>query len=144
MRLFLGVDPGASGAGALIDESGAVIQIQRFSETEKDISEFFQSIEPAFSILEQVHSMPKQGVASSFKFGMSYGFLRGMLIAHGIRFETVTPVSWQGKLRCRSKGDKNITKARAQELFPGAKVIHATADALLLAEFARRKELGIE
>lgn len=92
----------------------------------------------AFAIIESVHSMPKQGVASSFKFGRSYGFLRGCLIASGIPFEEVTPQRWQKELGCLSKGNKNVTKARAQQLFPSLKITHATADALLLAEYARR------
>jgi hypothetical protein len=37
-----------------------------------------------------------------------------------------------------SKGDKNVTKAKAQQLFTQLKITHATADALLIAEFARR------
>lgn len=36
------------------------------------------------------------------------------------------------------QGDKNVTKAAAQRLFPDQKVVHATADAMLLAEYARR------
>lgn len=91
-----------------------------------------------FAVIERVHSMPKQGVASSFKFGRSYGFLRGCLIASGIPFEEVTPQVWQKALGCLSRGDKNVTKARAQQLFPSLKITHATADALLLAEYARR------
>jgi hypothetical protein len=37
-----------------------------------------------------------------------------------------------------SKGDKNVTKRRAQQLFPQLKVTHAIADALLIAEYGRR------
>lgn len=40
---------------------------------------------------------------------------------------------------CLTKGDKNISKARAQQLFPTAKITHATADALLLAEWRRKQ-----
>lgn len=32
----------------------------------------------------------------------------------------------------------NVTKAKAQELFPKEKVTHATADALLLATYCKR------
>ena len=82
--------------------------------------------------------MPKQGVASTFKFGQSFGFLQGILIAAEIPFELVTPQKWQRYLGCRTKGDKNITKARAQELFPDIKCTHAVSDALLIAEYGRR------
>lgn len=150
--IFLGVDPGASGGAALITESYQVLSTVKFSETERDISEWFRDelkkahqpfdkpapFDGVAAVIERVHSMPKQGVASSFKFGQSYGFLRGMLIAHGIRFEAVTPGNWQKALGCLSRGQKNVTKAKAQEIFPGVKVTHAIADALLLAAFARR------
>jgi hypothetical protein len=39
---------------------------------------------------------------------------------------------------CLTKGDKNVSKSRAQELFPSIKVTHAIADALLIAEHNRR------
>jgi len=38
-------------------------------------------------------------------------------------------------------GDKNVSKRRAQELFPEIKITHAIADALLIAEYARRTNL---
>jgi crossover junction endodeoxyribonuclease RuvC len=139
MTYFLGVDPGASGGAALITESYEVITVVKFSETERDISEWFRTLFTGtgiHAVIERVHSMPKQGVASSFKFGQSYGFLRGMLIAHAVPFEAVTPGKWQKALGCLSRGDKNVTKAKAQEIFPGVKVTHAIADALLLAAYA--------
>jgi crossover junction endodeoxyribonuclease RuvC len=143
--IYLGVDPGKSGAIAAVRNS--YTEVRKLSETEADISSWVEYIAnlggvlggvDKFAILEQVHSMPKQGVASSFKFGASYGFCRGLLIAHKIPFETVTPSKWQAVMKCRTKGDKNVTKARAQELFPDLKITHATADALLLAEYCRR------
>ena len=96
--------------------------------------------------IEKVHSMPKQGVASSFKFGRSYGFLRGILVASQIPFEAVTPQVWQrGFSLPKGKGTakKNAHKARAQELFPSLRITHAIADALLIAEYGRRKETGL-
>ena len=94
---------------------------------------------PLFATIEAVHAFPKQGVSSTFKFGVNYGLLRGLMIAGAIPFEEVSPLKWQREMACLSKGDKNITKARAQQLFPGIKITHATADALLIAEYARRK-----
>jgi Holliday junction resolvasome RuvABC endonuclease subunit len=150
---ILGIDPGKSGALALVgkravvdgefvlvDETGVVELPFKLDNTERDIWECLVSWRPQieFAYLEKVHSMPKQGVVSSFKFGQSYGFLRGMLIALEIPWEAVTPQKWQGALSCRTKGDKNITKARAQELFPDVRVTHALADALLIAEYGRR------
>jgi len=79
-----------------------------------------------------------QGVSSTFKFGMQYGTLKGILTALHIPFELIRPVDWQRALGCMTKGDKNISKNKAQQLFPDIKVTHAKADALLLSEYCRR------
>lgn len=139
-RFYLGVDPGTSGAMALVDFHGMHVDTVKLKETQHDVWEWLDEHRSGigFAVLEKVHSMPRQGVASSFKFGESFGFCQGMLTAAGIRFELVTPQKWQKAMGCMSKGDKNVTKSRAQQLFPGTKITHAIADALLLADFARR------
>lgn len=138
----IGIDPGASGAIALI-HSG-IIHTVRMTETEADVAEFLCGWHAPldgtiFAFLERVHSMPKQGVSSSFKFGASYGFLKGLLTGLKIPFEEVTPQRWQKAMGCMTKGDKNVSKAAAQRLFPQEKVVHATADAMLIAEYCRRE-----
>lgn len=120
-------------------------------DTLQDLWELIQDIQhgqciwpnklPCKAYLEQVHSMPGQGVASSFKFGQGYGSLEMALTAAGIPFERVTPQKWQKALGCLTKGQKNVSKRKAQELFPTMKVTHATADALLIAEWGRRQNL---
>jgi Holliday junction resolvasome RuvABC endonuclease subunit len=142
--LYMGVDPGKSGAIAVIDETDMVdVGFIRNDATESDIARYISGwlLRP-FCYIERVSAMPKQGVSSTFKFGVSYGFLRGCLISSGIPFEEVTPRKWQAAMGCLSGGDKNVTKARAQQLFPQIKVIHAIADALLIAEFCRRVRTG--
>jgi len=69
---------------------------------------------------------------------MQYGTLKGILTALHIPFELIRPVDWQRALGCMTKGDKNISKTKAQQLFPDIKVTHAKADALLIAEHCRR------
>lgn len=139
--IFIGVDPGMSGAIAAIDGSGNIVRVVKNDGTERDTYEAFLGFDElvGIAVIERVHSMPKQGVSSSFKFGVSYGFLRGCLIASGVRFAEVSPQKWQAAMACRTGGDKNISKSRAQQLFPGYKITHANADALLLAEYARTK-----
>lgn len=145
MSIFaIGIDPGVSGAVAWIDHSGLAGAEKLKGMTDHDIFEILVDLRLAgdqhgvFAVLEEVHAMPKQGVSSTFKFGVSFGGLRMALAGAAIPHELVTPAKWQQAMRCRSKGDKNVTKRRAQELFPGVKVIHANADALLLAEYCRR------
>lgn len=138
----IGIDPGESGAIAHIDDDGEATFIKLKDATERDAWEWLCEHRADFAFIEAVHSMPKQGVSSSFKFGKSYGYLRGILIASGIPFQEVTPQAWQKAMQCRTGGNKNISKARAQQLFPGLKIIHANADALLIAMFCRRQNDG--
>ena len=139
--LYLGVDPGESGAMAVINADGRFGDYIKLSSTPRDIwywiNRYAEQID--YAILESVHAMPQQGVSSTFKFGKSFGTCIGLLAASGCRYELVTPQSWQKELSCMTRGDKNVTKNRAQELYPNVKITHAYADAILLAEYARRK-----
>lgn len=142
MSIYLGVDPGVVGGMAAISNTGVLATFKFKDATEADVSEMFEQFDDAtFALIERVSSSPQMGVVSAFTFGRSYGFLRGMLIGHRIAFEEVSPMKWQNAMGCRSGGDKNITKAKAQQLFPGVKITHANADALLIAEHCRRSRL---
>ena len=140
--LFVGVDPGFSGAIAVVDGNARALGAVKLKETEHDIWEWMLKElglhGDHFAVLEKVGAMPRQGLSSTFKFGHSYGFCRGLLVANQITFEAVTPLKWQVKMGCKSGGDKKVTKAAAQRLFPNVKMTHAVADAYLLAEYARR------
>jgi len=140
---FIGIDPGASGAVAI--QHTGLMHTMKLTGTEADVSEFIDRwarLGDCFAFLESVHSMPKQGVSSSFKFGASFGFLKGLLVGLKVPFELVTPQRWQKAMGCMSGGNKNVTKQACQRLFPFEKVSHATADAMLISEFCRR-ELAI-
>lgn len=140
--MFVGIDPGKSGAIAVIDEDGKVVTVDALKDdTDRDVLDVLREFAPHVELacLEEVHAMPVNGSVGGFKLGSSYGALRMALVAAGVKFDRVPPQTWQKHMRCMTGGDKNITKARAQELFPGLKITHAIADALILAEFARRK-----
>lgn len=144
MKTIIGIDPGASGGIAWITDGNPCVE--KMPDTLQDLWELIENITGALphkckAYLEQVHSMPGQGVASSFKFGQGYGSLEMALTAAGIPFERVTPQKWQKSMGCLTKGDKNVSKRKAQELFPQLKITHATADALLIAEYGRRNNL---
>jgi len=142
IRLFIGVDPGTEGAMTVFGD--VVPHIIAFKEcTESEICEALHDLRRAcngrwFGMLEAVHSMPNQGLSSTFKFGRAYGFIRGAMIAVGIPFEDVTPQKWQKALGCLTKGDKNVSRAKAQQLFPGLKMTNKTCDSVCIAEYARR------
>ena len=145
-RITIGIDPGASGAIAWIDERGKSC-VEKMPDTLQDLWELVVSISlnagtgglGVRAYLEAVSSSPQMGVVSSFSFGRGYGNLEMALTAAGIPFERVRPQVWQKAMGCMTKGDKNISKAKAQELFPDKKIIHATADALLIALYGSRQ-----
>jgi Holliday junction resolvasome RuvABC endonuclease subunit len=146
--ITIGVDPGANGAIAWIDERGKSC-VEKMPDTLQDLWELIRDITnfPRSAIdgrkykayIEQVSSSPQMGVVSAFSFGRGYGNLEMALTAAGIPFERVRPQVWQKAMGCMTKGDKNISKAKAQELFPDKKIIHATADALLIALYGTKQ-----
>jgi len=132
---------------ALVDQDGKHVETIKLSETQHDVWLWLdecprESI--GFAVIEKVHSSPQMGVVSAFSFGKSFGFCEAVLVAAGVRYELATPQKWMKAMGCMTGGDKKISKARAQALFPDVKVTHAIADALLIAEYARRtrKALG--
>lgn len=162
---FLGIDPGQNGGLALLTPDG-IAQAFRMPHTEADVARLFEArIEPAcivYCLIEKVHSFPDQGVASSFTFGRGVGLLIGLLLAHEIPHEEMPPQAWQKALGIPPRVKKprkpkpfmqyppeeshrewkNRLKSKAQALFPGVDVTLETADALLIAEVARRIRVG--
>lgn len=143
-KTIIGIDPGTNGGIAWIQDGKPCVE--KMPETLQDLWELILSIkfptrntfdEPK-AYIESVHSSPQQGVKSAFTFGQGFGRLEMALTAAGIPFERVTPQKWQKALGCLTKGDKNVSKRKAQELFPQLKITHATADAILIAEYGRR------
>ena len=143
---IIGIDPGKSGGIAWIADGKPCVE--KMPETLADLWELIADIDRANAIrgnplrakayLEMVHSSPQMGVKSAFTFGNGFGHLEMALTAAGIPFERVRPQKWQQAMGCMTKGDKNVSKRRAQELFPSLKITHAIADCLLIAEFGRR------
>jgi hypothetical protein len=148
---IIGIDPGKSGGIAWIGDSGPVVE--KMPETLADLWEVIAMLvyhderhgTQMMAYLEEVQpgglhrgKEGTMGAKSSFVFGRGVGQLEMALTAAGIPFERVRPQQWQKSLGCLTKGDKNVSKRKAQELFPTLKVTHATADALLIAEYGRR------
>ncbi len=148
---YIGVDPGQEGGIASI--TGNTICLGAMPATRRDRWEVFETIAltcPGVAVLEKVHSMPKQGVASSFKFGQNYEAMAMALTAADIPFEEVTPQAWQKALGIspRKKTEtqtqfKNRLKQFAQQLFPNENITLATCDALLIALYCKRKHEGV-
>jgi hypothetical protein len=145
MTFIIGIDPGKSGAMAVIGPNGIPTVFRFNTLTNRELwlalSEYGGQ---ASCWLEQVHSMPHQGVRSSFTFGQEYGMVQGLLTAAEIPFSFVTPMTWQREMGVKTKAAAGRTKTEhkrallemAQRLYPTLKLTLDCADAVLIAHWA--------
>lgn len=122
-RYIVGIDPGKTGALALVAPDGELVDICDMPIAGKQVvptllDDWFTDIAPIepLVVLEAVHAMPRQGVASSFNFGVSYGVLLGVVAARRLRLETVTPARWKRDMRLTA--DKDEARRRACQRWP--------------------------
>lgn len=92
----------------------------------------------------EVETHGGQPSSAMFKFGQSYGTLRMAAIAAGVQLQSVVPTTWQKEFGLKKRGMartawKGLLKSKAMELFPNQKITLDVADAVLIAEFCRRK-----
>ena len=149
MKIICGIDPGLSGAWGMIDLHGKYWSCgdmhhdeDGILDTEKIWSEMAQARDgqDVAVVLEKVHSMPKQGVSSTFKFGMAFGGAISVAKRFNSGMVMVTPQVWKKSLKLSS--DKLESLEMARNLFPNApltlKKHNGRAEALLIAEWYRR------
>jgi crossover junction endodeoxyribonuclease RuvC len=140
---YIGIDPGKKGGFAIISEDAVYCR----SWDDADFIRYMKSVEGSSCVvcLEHVGAMPNQGVTSMFNFGAGFGFIQGVLSAYHIPFELVRPQKWKKEF---SISDKNESIAVCQRLFPNLSLLptersrvpsDGMAEALLMAEYARRK-----
>ena len=130
---------------ACVDAAGELVSHMRLSEPLGLLYHWLQrwpAWEVGLVVLEKVGTMPHDGRGGAFTFGRSVGQLEGMLTAAGLTWEGYLPTQWQPAMgvpvgrRDGRTAHKNLLKLRAQGLFPGVRITHHIADALLLARFA--------
>jgi len=151
--LICGIDPGMTGAWGMIDIHGKYWSCgdmhndeQGVLDTQKIWHEMSQARDgqDILVVVEKVHSMPTQGVASTFKFGMAYGGALSLAQRFESMWFMVPPQVWKKRLKIDS--DKKVSLALARELFPSAPLSRVKdggrAEALLIAEYMRRKHYG--
>ena len=136
--MYIGIDPGKTGAVAILDDKGNYINVLDFGQEELMPTLIGYAPVVKFAYLEKVHSMPGQGVVSTFSFGENFGWWQGVLGSLGIPYTTIRPQDWMKKysLQKSSASDKPGLEV-ARNLFPEAplhlKKHHNRADALLIA-----------
>jgi len=147
---YIGIDPGFSGAWGMIDHNGVYRACGDMYHTDKYLMthEIYCEIIDALQgddhevVIEIVHSMPKQGVASSFKFGVAYGGAIAIAQRLNCVAHMITPQQWKKALKLDS--DKNKSLAMARELWPTAPLKrqkdNGRAEALLMAYWLRKQD----
>lgn len=160
-RIYIGIDPGKSGAIAVILPDDIIINdMPLFAKREvnsKAIHMFFVYLltltlkQPIVCCLEQAQSMPGQGVKGVFNYGKDYGRILSCLEINDISYQEIHSLTWKKVFGLvSSKKNKKIKKdsvAKAIKLFPDqrdkfmtprGRLLDGRAEALLMAEYARR------
>jgi crossover junction endodeoxyribonuclease RuvC len=150
MRI-LGVDPGIHGGLAIVAFSDDVapqlvdaIDIPVAGRKAKErvdvaaLRSWIESHHPHHALIERAQAMPHQGASSGFKYARAVGAIEATVAACGIPLTILEPRAW--KQFHRLHGDnKELSRQRALELFPGAHAIfprkkdHGRAEAALIA-----------
>lgn len=159
-RLIIGIDPGITGALAVIS-SGAnsafigvfdlptyEIKVKKSLRKRMDLEAFSFLIESyskdiILALVEEVGQIgTKADPFSAFVFGFATGGVHGVLAAHGIRTMKVKPLVWKSTLGLDADKQKSIDKAI--KFFPSAEIHlkrkkdHGRAEALLIAYWANK------
>jgi len=96
---FVGIDPGASGAIALLNNDGFFAGVWDYPGDpvllERLLRKEFDHRIVRLAVIEQVHSMPAQGVSSCFKFGCNYGIWQMACASMKWPTELVTTIRWR-------------------------------------------------
>lgn len=124
-RAILGIDPGLSGALALLDIDGSLevidmptLQLKKRVVDEyalaRIIDDWSSRIREVW--IEQVGVRPGEGAVGAFSFGRGYGLLRGVCAANFLTMMDVTPGAWKAALKVPA--EKDGARARASALLP--------------------------
>ena len=150
-QFVIGIDPGRNG-GIVGLTNGNINTISKMPLTPSDIWGYFANDlgiplmdkEKINVFIEDVHSMPTDGVRSAFSFGKHLGWLDMLLAYYRLDIKRVVPHSWQKFYELkRDKGNseskynyKKRIKEKAIELVTNSHekdITLATCDAYLIA-----------
>jgi hypothetical protein len=138
----LGADPGLSGALAFLYDDG---RIEAFdtpvvaNEIDADaLVRIIRERAPRLAVVECGQSMPRQGLSSTFRYGVACGMLRAVIALSNVPYHLVSPVKWKRHFGLDS--DKEKSRALAIRLWPGCGLFervkdHNRAESALLAKY---------
>jgi hypothetical protein len=154
----LAIDPGVIGAWAILDAKGRLVACDDLPVAGEKAQRMVApavlvaQLQPYINrlrivVFERVHSMPKQGVSSSFKFGRAFGIVEGVVTGLGLATAYVTPQAWKKHWKLKG-GDENKDASRqlALQRWPqhahlmARKKDHGRAEAALIAAYYQSSE----
>ena len=145
--ICVGIDPGKSGGYAWIWDGEVTARPWDDEFFVQEMHCLSATGEKVVACVEKVGAMRGQGVTSMFTFGKSAGYIEGVLAALGISYQLVMPKRWKAEFTLNGK-DKAASVEVCRRLFPEVnlrptprcrKDSDGMAEALLMAEYARRK-----
>ena len=155
MRI-IGIDPGLSGAIAILDglKIFDIFDMPIMSEGKKNknqlnsaqlvniINKHILPSGDTFVIVEQVSAMPGQGVTSMFNFGQTFGAIKGICAALSLPIFYVRPTKWKKHFELIN-ASKDASRTKVIEMYPSIsgrltrKKDVNKADAILIARYFR-------
>ncbi|WP_018935670.1 MULTISPECIES: hypothetical protein [unclassified Thioalkalivibrio] len=150
-KLYLGIDPGATGCLALLDTQSEYVEhlLMPTTKTGKRsrvsgaavgawLAEYSGRIAHVF--VERVGARPGESPHAAFSFGHSAGLVEGVIAAAGLPVTLVTPQVWKRHAGLTGS-NKDSARSRAVQLYPGVRDLdqkakgQALADALLIGRY---------
>jgi crossover junction endodeoxyribonuclease RuvC len=147
-----GIDPGVGGAIAFLNGDTPTVYLMpvlKVSASKREVdmpalAELLARYQPSLVVIERVHSMPRQGVSSSFAFGRTLGRIEGLTAAY--KTILVDPQRWKRIVLTGTDRSKEAAIAFCRRRWPGVSLTpngctkphHGLAEALCMSEFGRR------
>ena len=128
---ILGIDPGLSGAIAILENKKVlcIFDMPVMAEGKKNkrqlnsaqlvniIRENTIDNEEIAVVVEQVNAMPGQGVTSMFNFGQTFGAIKGICAALGLPIFFVRPSKWKKYFELINSS-KDSSRTKVIEMYP--------------------------
>jgi len=120
--IFAAIDPGAVHAAIAVfhDDTPVFVDDIRTTNGMLDGIAFAKALadmKVAHVVVENVHSMPRQGMSSTFKFGMGVGIIHGVIGALRLPMTLVSPAKWKTFYSLIQR-DKEASRQRAIQAWP--------------------------
>ena len=151
---IVGIDPGLSGAIAILKENKVlgIFDMPVMAEGKKNkkqlnsaqlvniLKENIQDKEESAVVVEQVNAMPGQGVTSMFNFGQTFGAIKGVCAALNLPIFFVRPSKWKKHFELINSS-KDSSRTKVIEMYPSLsnqltkKKDVNKSDAILIAKF---------